>query len=95
MSKSKDGKLQESQEVLNADQLEGEEEGEGEQKEAEIKFLDNDYLEKAEMLPPKDPYGADTMHPDLIIGNENLYKIVEDSLMKTLSWLLSEKINYG
>ena len=24
-----------------------------------------------------------------------LLKIVEDSLMKTMSWLLSEKINYG
>ena len=47
------------------------------------------------MQPPKDPYGTDTMHPNLIIENENLYKIVEESLMKTLSWLLSEKINYG
>ena len=55
----------------------------------------NDYLEKAEMQPPKDPYGDDTMHPDLIIANEVLMKIVEESLMKTLSWLLSEKINYG
>ena len=55
----------------------------------------NDYLEKAEMQPPKDPYGNDTMHPDLIIANEVLMKIVEESLMKTLSWLLSEKINYG
>ena len=47
------------------------------------------------MQPPKDPYGNDTMHPDLIISNEVLLKIVEDSLMKTLAWLLSEKINYG
>lgn len=95
VSKSKDGKLMESQEVSNANLLEGDEENEEEKKEEEPKFLPNDYLEKAEMQPPKDPYGTDTMHPNLIIENENLYRIVEESLMKTLSWLLSEKINYG
>lgn len=47
------------------------------------------------MLPPKDPYGADTMHPDLVISQEKLLKVVHDSLLKTLNWLLSEKINYG
>lgn len=47
------------------------------------------------MLPPKDPYGSDTMHADLILPNDALFKIVEDSLKKTLAWLLSEKINYG
>ena len=55
----------------------------------------NDYIEKAECLPPKDPYGNDTMHADLIITTEALLKIVSDSLLKTLSWLLSEKINYN
>ena len=52
-------------------------------------------MEKAEMSPPKDPYGNNTMHANLFIANEGLHKILEDSLMKTLSWLLSEKINYG
>ena len=85
----------ESQDQSQGNLPEGEEGEEEEKKEEEPKFLPNDYLDKAEMLPPKDPYGADTMHPDLIIANEALYKIVEDSLMKTLSWLLSEKINYG
>ena len=47
------------------------------------------------MTPPKDPYGTDTMHADLIVEVANLKKIVEDSLKKTLSWLLSERINYG
>ena len=80
-------------EILEGEGVEGEEEGE---KEPEpIKFLENDYMEKAEMLPPKDPYGTDTMHADLIIAVEALYKTVEDSLTKTMSWLLSEKINYG
>jgi len=35
------------------------------------------------------------MHPDLIIENAALLKIVEESLMKSMSWLLAEKINYG
>ena len=52
-------------------------------------------MEKAEMTPPKDPYGNNTMHANLFIANEGLHKILEDTLMKTLSWLLSEKINYG
>ena len=94
VKKSSDGKpLEVAASEANLDENE---EGEGEEKkEEEPKFLANDYLEKAEMQPPKDPYGNDTMHPDLIIANDVLYKIVEDSLLKTLSWLLSEKINYG
>jgi hypothetical protein len=55
----------------------------------------NDYMEKAEMQPPRDPYGNDTMHPDLVIAVDKLMNVVQDSLLKTLTWLLSEKINYG
>ena len=69
---------------------EGEEE-EAEPKEEEPKFLPNDYMEKAEMLPPKDPFGNDTMHPDLVVSVERLTKIVQDTLTKTLTWLLTEK----
>lgn len=47
------------------------------------------------MLPPKDPYGNDTMHADLIIKHDGLLKIVEESLKKTMMWLKAEKINYG
>ena len=83
----------ESQAEIAADQEDGE--NEEEQKEEPIKFLENDYMEKAEMSPPKDPFGNDTMHPNLIIENAALLKIVEDSLLKTMSWLLAEKINYG
>lgn len=82
-----------SQAEIAVEQEEGEDEEE--KKEEPIKFLMNDYIEKAEMTPPKDPFGNDTMHPDLIIENSALYKIVEDSLVKTMNWLLSEKINYG
>jgi len=47
-----------------------------EAKEQPIKFLANDYLEKAEMSPPKDPYGSDTMHPNLIITADKLMNVV-------------------
>ncbi len=60
----------------NESNLEDENKEEDEEpKEEVIKFLQNDYIEKAETQPPKDPYGNDTMHPDLIIAKEALLKI--------------------
>lgn len=47
--------------------MENENGSDEEEKEEPIKFLPNDYMEKAEMSPPKDPYGVNTMHADLII----------------------------
>ena len=47
------------------------------------------------MKPPKDPYGDDTMHPDLLIVSEKLQKIVENSLAKALTWIMVEKGNYA
>ena len=35
------------------------------------------------------------MHGDLIIPHASLLKIVQDSLTKTLAWLLTEKLNHG
>ena len=51
----------------SAPEIDPAEEEEEEVKEEPIKFLMNDYMDKAEMKPPKDPYGNDTMHPDLLI----------------------------
>ena len=98
VSKEKDDKKASVTQLTTPGEMNADGEGEGEQEEKEpepIKFLENDYMEKAQMLPPKDPYGSDTMHADLILANDGLLKIVQDSLLKTLSWLLSEKINYG
>ena len=72
-----------------------EENEEDEKKDEEPKFLPNDYLDKAEMSPPKDPYGSDTMHPDLLILHDNLKKIVEESLTRALQWIMVEKGNYS
>ena len=68
---------------------------EEDKKDEEPKFLANDYLEKAEMSPPKDPYGADTMHPDLLIIHAQLKEIIENSLLKALRWITVEKGNYS
>ena len=66
-----------------------------EYREEEPKFVPNDYLEKAEMSPPKDPYGENTMHPDLLIIHEQLKTIIEKSLVKALRWIMVEKGNYA
>ena len=79
VSKEKDAKNSSQTQLANAtpEAVDGEGEGEQEEKEPEpVKFLENDYMEKAEMIPPKDPYGSDTMHADLILPNDGLYKIV-------------------
>jgi len=61
---------------------EGEEEAEEEQKEEwSADVVENDYLEKAAMKPPKDPEGVDTLHPDLILTTETLIEI----LMKAIN----------
>jgi len=44
-------------------------EGEVEKKDETPSFLPNDYLEKAEMQPPQDPYGNNTMHPNLLLAD--------------------------
>ena len=51
----------------------------------------NDYIEKAEKEVPQDPYGAETMHADLIIKAEQIFRILEGTLLKTLTWLMAEK----
>ena len=66
-------------------------EEEEEEKDKEPKFLMNDYIEKAEKEVPQDPYGAETMHADLIIKAEQIFRILEGTLLKTLTWLMAEK----
>lgn len=68
---AKDSKTASGKDVAQVEVPAENEEGEDEEenKEEPIKFLENDYMDKAEMLPPKDPFGSDTMHPDLIISN--------------------------
>jgi len=63
---------------------EGEEEAEEEQKEEWLAdVVENDYLEKADMKPPRDPEGVDTLHPDLILTTERLVAILEKAINVT------------
>ena len=46
------------------------------------------------MRPPQDPYGNQTMMPDLVIDHAKILKMLEDALIKTMKWLMSDKENY-
>ena len=43
------------------------------------------------MTVPQDPYGAATMHADLIINVEKVREVLNEGLLKVLTWLMSEK----
>ena len=72
------------------------EEEENGSKEDEVpKFEPNDYMEKAVMTPPQDPYGEQTMVPDLLVQHEKILQILADGMKKTLTWLMAEKEVYN
>lgn len=61
---------------------------------AEPPFKPNDFLQKSEMEPPHDPEGNMTMQPDLLIKPERIVEILENALLTTLTWLMSDKQLY-
>ena len=82
------GKTLSSQEVeAHGEDAEPEESKEPE----EPPFKPNDYLQKAEMEPPRDPEGNNTIHADLLIQSSRIVEILENALSQTLIWILSEK----
>ena len=70
------------------------EEQEEEQEEWLPDAVENDFLEKAEMKPPQDPEGIDTLHPDLILTKDRMVEILEKALAITMDWLVQEKKVY-
>jgi hypothetical protein len=60
-------------------------------KEEATKFQANDYMEKAQKQVPQDPEGNETLHKDLVITAEKIKEILEQTMLKTLTWLLAEK----
>jgi len=46
------------------------------------------------MEPPHDPEGNMTMQPDLLIKPERIVEILENALLTTLTWLMSDKQLY-
>lgn len=86
--------LAEGSQEKPAEDEEGEE-GKEEEKELEKPtVVENDYLDKASMLPPKDPEGEDCLIPELILTKERLLEILEKALDVTLDWLIQEKQIY-
>ena len=57
-------------------------------------FKPNDYLQKAEMEPPRDPEGECTMHADLLLLQSRIVEILQNALSQTLTWILAEKQLY-
>lgn len=72
----------------------GEKEGaEGEEEEEKKEewladVVENDFLEKAELKPPKDPEGEDVMVPDLILTKERIMEILTKALDTVSEWLV-------
>lgn len=54
----------------------------------------NDFLEKANMSPPQDPYGEQSLFPDLIITKDEIIRILQVTLDKAMEYLCYEKVNY-
>ena len=52
-------------------------------------------MEKAQKPVPQDPDGTETMHKNLIISAAQVKDVLEQTLLKTLTWLLAEKQNYA
>jgi hypothetical protein len=70
------------------------EEEDVEEESSEPEFLPNDFMDKAEMLPPQDPDATQTLHENLIVSHDHIVKILTEGLMKTLVWLMAEKQTY-
>lgn len=85
-----------SQDQSIADMSKAEVEGDDGEKEEEKDVekpvvVENDFLEKASMKPPKDPEGVDCLVANLILTKDRLKKILEKALDITMEWLIQEK----
>lgn len=52
-------------------------------------------MEKATKPVPQDPDGTETIYPGLIISAEQITEILEQTMAKSLTWLLAEKQNHA
>lgn len=74
-------------------QAEGEE-GEAEEEKKEewlADVVENDFINNANLLPPKDPEGEDCMVPDLILTKDRIVQILEKALEVVCDWLIEQK----
>jgi len=93
-AKGKDAKAPSKADAKKVEEEPEEEVVEEEEVEIIPPFEANDYLEKAESTPPRDPDGTHTLHEDLIVSQARVCQILTDGLLKTLTWILAEKSNY-
>ena len=56
-----------------------------------LKFKDNDYLVKGNMLPPRDPEGNDCLHKDLMIAKDEIMRILVQARDRCVEWLFESK----
>ena len=57
--------------------------------------LFNNILDNANLLPPKDPEGADVMVADLILTKDRIVEILERALDVVSDWLIEQKEIYN
>ena len=60
-----------------------------------LKFKDNDYLLKSNMLPPRDPEGHDCLHKDLMILKDEVMRILTSARDRVIEWLFESKTQYS
>lgn len=48
-------------------------------------------MDKAEKQVPQDPNGNETMHANLVVAFEKISELLEQTLLRTLTWLMAEK----
>jgi len=52
-------------------------------------------MEKAEIVPPLDPYGNEVVHKEVLITEEQIHMLLTGLLSKTLEYLFVEKATYS
>ena len=59
-----------------------------------LKYRDNDFLTKANLMPPQDPEGYTVLTPSLILTLIQIQTTLRSTLQKCLTYLNEEKNNY-
>ena len=79
-----------SQEHLDEENVEEEK-----KEELQAVVVETDFIDKANLSPPQDPEGEQTMVSDLVLSMEKIIDILKISLEKVCKWLLSEQGSYN
>lgn len=61
----------------------------------ETDVIVNDHLDKANLLPPQDPDGEQTMVADLVMTKDHILDILTNAMLAVQEWLCQEKDIYN